>query len=191
MLGRALQVADFCRVSVLRFLRYGPLECCYSRQPGSSRKRGRSQTNRTHFPSGFFDEAKLMETPKPSDNGLPEATLIGQSLTIKGELSGSEDLYIDGRVEGVIELKDNRLIVGRSGQVRARIIVATAVVHGRVEGNIYASDRIHLRQSAVIIGDIATQRLSIEEGAYFEGRVGIKKDVRKAELLGIGALFPK
>ncbi len=103
-----------------------------------------------------------------------EVALIGKSVVIKGELSGSEDLYIDGQVEGSIELQGNNLTIGSNGQVKANVNAKGVVVQGKLEGNIKAADRAELRKSAVIIGDIATQRLAIEDGAYFKGRVDIQ-----------------
>lgn len=100
---------------------------------------------------------------------------IGRSLIIKGDLSGSEDLYIDGEIEGTIELQGNGLIIGPNGQVRANVNAKTVVVHGKINGNIRSSDRTELRKSAVATGDVYTQRISIEDGAYFKGKVEIQK----------------
>ena len=100
---------------------------------------------------------------------------IGRSLVIKGDLSGSEDLYIDGEIEGTIELQGNGLIIGPNGQVRANVNAKTVVVHGKINGNIRSSDRTELRKSAVATGDVFTQRISIEDGAYFKGKVEIQK----------------
>jgi len=105
-----------------------------------------------------------MSTPA---SGLAQ---IGKSVVIKGELSGSEDLYLDGQVEGSIALKGNSLTVGPNGQVRASVDAKGVVVQGKLEGNIQASDRVDLRKSAIVTGDISTQRISIEEGAFFEGQ---------------------
>jgi cytoskeletal protein CcmA (bactofilin family) len=110
-----------------------------------------------------------------------EFALIGKSVVIKGELSGSEDLYIDGQVEGSIELQGNNLTIGANGQVKANVNAKGVVVQGKLEGNIRASDRAELRKSAVAIGDIATQRLAIEDGAYFKGRVDIQGERSKLE----------
>jgi len=101
---------------------------------------------------------------------------IGKSVIIKGELSGSEDLYVDGVVEGTIELHGNSLVVGPNGQVRANINAKGVVVQGKVEGNIRASERAELHKTAVITGDIVTRRIAIEEGAYFKGKVDIQKE---------------
>jgi cytoskeletal protein CcmA (bactofilin family) len=122
-----------------------------------------------------------METPKALDSVRGEMANLGKSVSIKGELSGSEDLYIDGQVEGAIELRGNRLTVGPNGRIKANVNARSAIIQGKLEGNIRASDRVDLKQSAVVLGDIATQRISIEEGAYFKGGVDIQKDAAKGE----------
>ena len=100
---------------------------------------------------------------------------IGQTVTIKGEISGSEDLYVDGQVEGAIELRGNKLTIGPNGQVRANVNAKAVLVQGKLEGNMRISDRTDLAKSAIAIGDIVTQRISIEDGAYFKGKVEIAK----------------
>ena len=105
---------------------------------------------------------------------------IGKSVVIKGELSGSEDLYVDGQVEGSIALKNNSLTVGSHGQIKASVECKGAVIQGKLEGNVLASDRVELRKSAIVTGDIATQRISIEEGAYLKGKVDISGKAEKA-----------
>ncbi len=117
-----------------------------------------------------------MDTPKTA-----EFAHIGKSVIIKGELSGSEDLYIDGQVEGTIELQGNSLTIGPNGQVRANVNAKGVVVQGKLEGNIRASERAELRKSAIAVGDILTQRIAIEEGAYFKGKVDVQKESPKAE----------
>ena len=120
-----------------------------------------------------------METPKAPDNARGEMTLIGKSVVIKGELSCGEDLYIDGQVEGTINPKGNHLTIGPNGRVKANINACAVIVQGKLEGNIQASHRVDLKQSAVVMGDIATQRISIDEGAYFKGSVNIQKEAPK------------
>ena len=115
-----------------------------------------------------------MSTAAAPASGLAQ---IGKSVVIKGELSGSEDLYLDGQVEGSIALKGNSLTVGPNGKVKASVEAKGVVVQGKLEGNVQATDRVELRKSAVVTGDIATQRISIEEGAYLKGKV----DIHKAE----------
>jgi cytoskeletal protein CcmA (bactofilin family) len=107
-----------------------------------------------------------------ASNGLAQ---IGKSVVIKGELSGSEDLFLDGLVEGTIALKGNSLTVGPNGNVKASVDAKGVVVQGKLEGNIQASDRVELRKSANVTGDIATQRISIEEGAFLKGKVDIHR----------------
>jgi cytoskeletal protein CcmA (bactofilin family) len=118
-----------------------------------------------------------METPKTG-----EFAHIGKSVVIKGELSGSEDLYIDGQVSGSIELRGNSLTIGPNGQVQANINARGVIVQGKLEGNVQASDRLELRKSAVMMGDVVTQRIAIEDGAYLKGKVDIQKEAAKAEV---------
>ena len=120
-----------------------------------------------------------MDTPKTLDSARTDLANIGKSVVIKGELSGSEDLYLDGQVEGSIEMAGNRLTIGPNGKVKANVTARSAVVQGRLEGNVRASDRVDLKQSAIVLGDIATQRISIEEGAYFKGGVDIQREAPK------------
>lgn len=105
---------------------------------------------------------------------------IGKSVVIKGELSGSEDLYVDGQVEGSIALKGNSLTVGPHGQIKASVEAKGVIVQGKLEGNITASDRVELRKTAIVTGDVSTQRISIEEGAYLKGKVDIQGKAEKA-----------
>src|SRR5579863_10547564 len=120
--------------------------------------------------------------PRPPDpvrseplRGGSEFATIGKSVVVKGELSGSEDLIVDGEVEGSIALRGQTLTVGPNGRVRANIEARNVVVHGRVNGNIKASDRVELRKSASLQGDIATARISIDDGAFFKGGIDIQK----------------
>jgi cytoskeletal protein CcmA (bactofilin family) len=100
---------------------------------------------------------------------------IGKSLVVKGEVSGSESLYIDGKVEGAINLPGNRVTVGRNGQVAANISAREVVVLGKVRGNIQASDRVDIRSEGSLTGDVVAARISIEDGAFFKGGIDITK----------------
>ena len=122
-----------------------------------------------------------MDTPKPFDNYKADVAHIGKSVLVKGELSGSEDLYLDGEVEGNIQLRDHSLIVGPHGRVRANIQARDVVVHGKVDGNIRGTERVELKKSAVLVGDISTQRIIVEDGAFFKGAVDIQKEAAKPE----------
>ena len=110
------------------------------------------------------------EAPRTGD-----VATIGKSVVVKGELSGREDLYVDGEVEGSISLRGQSLTVGPNGRVRANVEARNVIVHGRVDGNLSASDRVDLRKSASLTGDILTTRISIEDGAYFKGTIDIQK----------------
>ncbi|PSH04444.1 MAG: hypothetical protein CXZ00_06355 [Acidobacteria bacterium] len=121
------------------------------------------------------------------DNYRADVAHIGKSVIIKGELSGSEDLYLDGEVEGSIDLKKNNLAIGPNGRVRANVYAREVVIHGQVNGNVTAVDKIDLKKSAQLIGDIKAQRIAIEDGAFFKGSVDICKGEPKAEAVGQAA----
>jgi len=112
--------------------------------------------------------------------GTAEFAHIGKSVIIKGELSGSEDLFVDGVVEGRVELEGNSLVIGPNGKVHANVNAKGVVVQGRLEGNIHATERAQLRSSAVVTGDISTQHIAIEDGAYFKGKVDIQRETKPA-----------
>jgi cytoskeletal protein CcmA (bactofilin family) len=102
------------------------------------------------------------------------STVIGKSVVIQGELSGNEDLYIDGDIEGTITLKESLLTIGPNAHVRADIHVRDVVIFGHLIGNVQAAGRVDLRQSAFVSGDILAGRLCIEESAVLTGRVELK-----------------
>jgi cytoskeletal protein CcmA (bactofilin family) len=104
-----------------------------------------------------------------------EQATIGKSLVIKGEVSGSESLYIDGKIEGAINLPGNRVTIGRNGQVAANIAAREIVVLGKVRGNCQASDRVDIRSEGSLTGDVIAARISIEDGAFFKGGIDIRK----------------
>jgi cytoskeletal protein CcmA (bactofilin family) len=128
-----------------------------------------------------------METTNAPETARGETTLIGTSIVIKGELSCGEDLYIDGQVEGTIDPKGNRLTIGPHGRVKANVIACSVVVQGKLDGNVQASDLVNLKKSAVVTGDIAARRISIDEGAYFKGRVNIQREAPKKEVVRAAA----
>jgi cytoskeletal protein CcmA (bactofilin family) len=116
-----------------------------------------------------------MDAPKTG-----EFAHIGKSVVVKGELSGSEDLYVDGNVEGSIELHNHSLIVGPNGTIKATVNAKSVVVQGKVNGAISASERVELRKSAVVNGDVSTHRIAIEDGASFQGKIDIQREPGKA-----------
>jgi cytoskeletal protein CcmA (bactofilin family) len=121
--------------------------------------------------------------PRPVTTTTSDQATIGKSLVIKGEVTGSESLYIDGRVEGSINLSGNRVTIGRNGVVAANISAREIVVLGKVRGNLTASDRVDIRSDGSLTGDVVAARISIEDGAFFKGGI----DIRKAGTAGTGS----
>jgi cytoskeletal protein CcmA (bactofilin family) len=121
---------------------------------------------------------------KPATSPMDQAN-IGRSLVIKGDVTGAESLFIDGRVEGSINFADNRVTIGRNGNVAANIIAKEVVIMGKVQGNVECADRLDVRSEGVLSGDVITHRISIEEGAILKGGVEVrnpeKKDQKKQE----------
>ena len=109
------------------------------------------------------------------------STVIGKSVNMRGELSGSEDLFLDGMFEGTISLTESRLTVAPNAQIKADLKVRDLIVFGMVDGNVHATGRIELRQTAVVHGDIFASRLSIEESASVRGRVELTGTVVEAK----------
>jgi cytoskeletal protein CcmA (bactofilin family) len=100
---------------------------------------------------------------------------IGKSVVIRGELSGNEDLYLDGEVEGNINLRDHKLVIGPNARIKAAISAREVVIHGRIDGNVTASERVELKRSSTLCGDVSTHRIVIEDGAVFKGSIDIKE----------------
>ncbi|MGH9539689.1 MAG: bactofilin family protein [Terriglobales bacterium] len=103
-----------------------------------------------------------------------EQATIGRSLVIKGEVSGSESLYVDGKIEGTVNLGDSRVTIGRNGSVAANITAREVVILGKVQGNIQCSDRLDIRGEGSLTGDVITQRISVEDGAILKGSVQVR-----------------
>ena len=110
-----------------------------------------------------------------SDSPKSAVASIGKSVLIRGELSGSEDLFIDGQVEGTIELREHHLTVGPNGRVQANINAKEVVIQGSVKGNVRAVDRVEIRKSGSLTGDLVAARVVIEDGAFFKGSIDIQK----------------
>jgi len=115
---------------------------------------------------------------KPATSPVEQAT-IGRSLVIKGEVSGSESLFIDGRVEGSINFPENRVTVGRNGVVAANITANEVVIMGKVQGNVECADRLDIRSEGLLAGDVITHRISVEEGAILKGGVEVRNPEKK------------
>jgi cytoskeletal protein CcmA (bactofilin family) len=112
-------------------------------------------------------------TPSSSISG--GVARLGASLHVKGEITGNEDLAIDGSVEGLVHLEDRKLTVGASAKLTADIIAREVVVYGNVKGNLRARDRIEIKKDGSVVGDLTTARIMTEDGAYFKGSIEIDK----------------
>jgi cytoskeletal protein CcmA (bactofilin family) len=104
---------------------------------------------------------------------------IGKTIVIRGEIQGQEDLVVDGKLEGTVNLAENRLTVGPSANVAADIIAKDVLVQGRVQGNVVASGRVELRAGCNLEGDIRALRLAVEDNAVFRGKVDLTQSVSK------------
>jgi cytoskeletal protein CcmA (bactofilin family) len=100
---------------------------------------------------------------------------IGKSVVIKGELNGSEDLTIEGHVEGTIQLRDHVLTIGPNGRIKAQVFAKSVIVLGEVTGNVTASDKVDIRDNGSVDGDIISPRVAIAEGAHFRGSVDMQR----------------
>jgi cytoskeletal protein CcmA (bactofilin family) len=122
-------------------------------------------------------EAKTMAPNDPTypNTSSGNTARLGSSLHVKGEITGNEDLLIDGTVEGLVQLEDRKLTVGASAKVTADVIAREVVVYGNVKGNLRARDRIEIKKDGSVVGDLTTARISIEDGAYFKGSIEIDK----------------
>jgi cytoskeletal protein CcmA (bactofilin family) len=115
---------------------------------------------------------------RPGNPVVPAArnlACLGPTIVIKGEISSDEDLQIDGKVEGNISVRGNRLTVGRSANLNSEIDAREVIVYGSASGNLRARDRVEIKKDGQVIGNITTARISIEDGAYFKGRIEIER----------------
>jgi cytoskeletal protein CcmA (bactofilin family) len=118
-----------------------------------------------------------MHDPEPPRGA---AASIGKSVVVKGQIMSREDLYLDGELEGTVELQEHRLTIGPNGRVSANVKAKEVVIIGMIQGNVEASDKIEIRKEAKLVGDIRTTRIVIEDGAYFKGSIDIvKQEVSK------------
>ncbi len=134
----------------------------------------------TGTPSGALPETDMstgvtkpsVDVRRPLEGG---AVSLGKSIVVKGELNGSEDLVIEGQVEGKIEFKQHVLTVGPNGKVKAQIFAKTVIVLGEVVGNITASEKVDIRDNGSVDGDIVSPRVAIAEGAHFRGSIDMQR----------------
>src|SRR5690348_3927990 len=137
--------------------------------------------------------ASDVDRSRPSVTPALNVARIGPNLTIKGSVTGEEDLQIDGKVDGPVTIR-GRLTVGTSGQLTAGVTARELAVYGKVSGNVDAQDRVEIKRDGAVIGDIQTARISIEDGAIFKGRIEIGRPMpnqaaksEKSPALGVGA----
>lgn len=116
--------------------------------------------------------------PAPAHGAQPSGrgnSYIGPSLSIKGEISGHEDLKLDGKVDGLVSVGGHRLTVGAGAKLSADLVAREALIAGEVTGEIRAADRIEIAKTAAIVGNLLAGRIVMEEGAYFSGDVEVGK----------------
>src|SRR5438270_7308492 len=133
----------------------------------------------SNTPAPVNKDLRAPEPPRITDPVRTDvAAHIGKSVVIKGELSGNEDLYLDGEVEGTVDMGSHSLVIGPNARVHANIAARDVVLHGRLEGNVRGLERVELKKSCVVTGDISTQRIVIEDGAFFKGAVDLQKEAK-------------
>lgn len=116
-----------------------------------------------------------------SGSGAATQARIGKSLVIKGEITGLESIYIDGKVEGAINLPANRVTVGPEGEVSATVQAREVVVQGKINGNVTVSDRVEVRSEGTLIGDVTAERINVADGAFFKGKIDIRRPGQRGE----------
>lgn len=138
------------------------------------------QSNDAMKPS-FTPSTPNQLTPVKTMTSPIEQATIGRTVVIKGEVSGNESLYIDGRVEGSVTFKDHRVTVGRNGVVQANISAREVVIMGKVTGNVECSDRVDIRSEGTLNGDVVSARISVEDGAMLRGSVQLNPTEQKQD----------
>jgi cytoskeletal protein CcmA (bactofilin family) len=113
--------------------------------------------------------------PEIRRKSMAQTAIIGQSIYIKGELTGNEDLTIEGKVEGKIELKDHHLTIGQGGNIKADLNAKTITIIGEVLGNVNAEEKVEIKETGKLRGDITATRIAIADGAFFKGSVDMER----------------
>ena len=166
-----------------------------SEAPNQPQTQSQAPSTASHVPetrSASVGVPPGVSAVRPSAPMARDLATLGASLTIKGQIIGEEDLQIDGKVEGPITLNGHRLTVGRSAQLHSEVSAREVVVYGKASGNLHAKDRVEIKKDGEVHGDIITSRISIEDGAYFKGRIEIehKKHEAKSETESENAKVP-
>ena len=124
-------------------------------------------------------EAQSMSSPsrtfEPETTSPRGSAALGKNVTVKGQIFAREDLTIDGEVEGTVECQEHRLTIGPNARVQAGLKAREIIIHGSIQGNVDATDKIDIKKEAKLVGDIKTSRIVIEDGAYFKGSIDISK----------------
>ena len=154
-------------------------------RPGETPSRMTAHLSQAHTP------AAAAPAPRAVPVAAPASTSIGRTVSIKGEIRSEEDLLIDGQMEGRLDLGQNRLVVGPNGKVRASIGAREVDVHGVVDGNVDAAERIILRKNSKLVGDLKMASVVIEDGAYFKGSIDITRPQGVASAAPAVAVIPK
>jgi cytoskeletal protein CcmA (bactofilin family) len=128
-------------------------------------------------PTSHESTAPRVEAARHQENNVN----IGKSVVIKGDLTASEDLTIEGMVEGKIELRNNILTIGPNGKIKAQVLAKTVVVLGEVTGNVTATERVDIRDNGSVDGDLSAPRIAIADGAHFRGSIDMQKSGKPAE----------
>ena len=128
-------------------------------------------------PTQHPPQANAPAQPEPRRQQMMERDVvnIGKSVVIKGELNGSEDLTVEGHVEGKIELRDHVLTIGPNGKIKAQVFAKAVIVLGEVNGNVTATEKVDIRDGGSVDGDIISPRVAIAEGAHFRGSVDMQR----------------
>ena len=126
-------------------------------------------------------ESSFPGAPRPSTPMARNWACLGSTLTIKGEISGDEDLQIDGKVEGPISLPGHRLTIGRTAHLSSEVKARDVIVYGTASGNLRARDRVEIKKDGEVMGDITAARISVEDGAYLKGRIEIERTKERVQ----------
>ncbi len=134
-----------------------------------------------------YDDFKPAQNQQQAPNG---STSLGPGLTLRGELTGQEDVFLDCQVEGPVNFGGNRVTIGRSSVVKGDIVAREAVLHGKLSGDLRAHDRVEVKKGGSLVGDLVTGRISIEEGAYFKGHIEVDPSSKPLNA-GLADLLPR
>ena len=145
-------------------------------KPAGPAGSGPGQPTSVNTPPAATESIRTTSAPSEPQRGMEKTTVnIGKSVVIKGELNGSEDLTIEGQVDGKIELRQNVLTIGPNGRIKAQVFAKAVIILGEVTGNVTATEKVDIRDNGSVDGDIAAPRVAIAEGAHFRGSIDMQK----------------